>query len=1379
MNVLDFIASNAESTAGNPPLDILSEPLYRVIRLATSASGCTWGALLLPGETGWTQPTVLAPASVHPSGDGVISDEHEPTGGASGNAQTDGMPDEWSLRTQELGILARHFADAVEPRVIQQPTVPRPAHDSDASSTSESDNPEPLSTPLTVAGIALQSPTGSQMMSGSLPGLAASHTGDQATENSRSTIRNGTPSSPNGHEDVWGVILLLAEPSGDHPGAGATAEGATAEGATAEGATGEDAPPADRANDAAQIRQALDDAAVLANNAASRFLDAISNVRYQRFLAESDQGIYRMEMNPPVPVDASVEDQLDMLYERCYLAECNDAIAKMYGADSPEDLVGTTLRELHASDREANRKAQRTFVEQGYRLSNAVTGEYDQNGNLRWFSNTAFSIIIDGYVHRAWGVQQDITEIRETEAALDHSERLLRSTLDSYPYATAIFDADLRYLYANELASAPIESTAEDVMGKRPEEVYPERVWKPLLPLLQRCRDEETFVQRVVQVERDGEERTVVASFVPLFSARDMLEAIIASTRDVTEERRAKRNLRQSEQRLSLHVEHSPLAFVEWDVNGRVVKWNPAATQTFGYTAREARGLHIADLSPYADRQETEDIWSSIISHRRTIHQRRRRNLTKAGRVILCEWSMTPLVDYRGSVIGVAATAQDVTQEVEAREALRQERDLLRSVAETSAAGIIVADARGRVTFVNTRAETVLRTRRASITQNFLDVEFWSAHDLDGNPVELRDLPFQRVVQSGEPVFDVEMVLNHPDGDVILSINAAPLHNEHGQVSQVVMVMEDITDRMARQLRLREHNDVLSSLAKIQVELRDDWRGIVQYAAEAAHDALRTDRVSVWLMDEEDAFDCIAVVGPGADEDTGRRMHFPSHEAYIDSIRRQRSVVTTDVQSEERLNELSAYYRERDIRSTLEAPVRVGGKLVGIVSAEHTGETRTWSTELQTFAGSIADVVAQAFIESEQKKARAALRRSEQRWKTLVEHHPGGVLLSIRGKIAYVNGASTRILGADSPDELIGMPIIELIYPADQTQFLRRLNRVQDLEENTEPWEHDIIGLDGKQRTIVAQSVYVMYKGERAAQTVIRDVTERREREEQLKKAKEEAQRMNRLKSAFLANMSHEIRTPLTSIIGFADVLQDRTPDASGGDIADFIGQSSERLLRTLNSVLDLSKMESGALRLSSEPFDMAEVVRDTVCLLQQRVESSEVSLEADADAPIPVSLDAAAVQRILDNLIGNALKFTEQGTIRVSVQQTTASTADGTKTEPAGAESSETESSDVQPSDAQPSKTDNSNRSGRVILRVADTGPGIPEDFMPNLFEPFQQAPRSDSQRFEGSGLGLAITQRLVRMMDGEISVESDVGSGTTFTITLPLSFTPSPRSS
>lgn len=1083
MDVLEFIASNARSTAGNPPMDMVRDPMLRIVRLATSASGYCWGALVVPGDGGWEQPTVFAPESVHPC---EIPPEYVQPDPAASNAEKGILSPLPALRTKDIGLLAQKFSDCTTPQILNSPSLPsysertesRPSspHDLTRSESEIHSGASGRVTSLCVAGIALHQPQDTVSAKASLPGLATSGPLSGADAIDRPSPSAAPPprceqpdvTTSQGPEDrsrrteAWGVLLLLTPAE----------EGTT----SPTGITGD-------------VRDALEDAAELAGTAAERFLASVSNVRYRRFLAESDQGIYRMEVDPPIPITADVEDQLKLLYDRGYIAECNDALAKMYGADSPEDLVGMTARQLHADDMEANRRTQRAFIERGYRLSNAVTGEYDQKGNLRWFSNTAFSIIIDQHLHRIWGIQQDITEIKETKEALDHSERLLRSTLDSYPYATAIFDAELRYLYANELATAPIASDLDNVIGERPEDVYPERVWKPLLPLLERCRETENFTQRVVTVERDDEERIVIASFVPLFSKRDNLEAIIASTRDVTEERRAKRRLRQSEQRLSLHVEHSPLAFIEWDVSGRIVQWNPSARRTFGYTAREARGLHITDLSPYADRDATEDLWSSMVDHQQTFHQQRRRNLTKAGRVILCEWSMTPLVDHQGRVVGVAATAQDVTQGVEAREALRQERDLLQGIAETSAAGIVVADADGNVSFVNTRAETLLRTRRASLSQNFLDAAFWAAHHLDGSDVEASDLPFQRVIETGNPVFDAELVLSRPPEEVILSINAAPILDDQGDVSQVVLAMEDITDRMQRQLRTREHNEVLSSIANVQVELRDDWKGVIRYTARAAQEALQADRLSVWLIDETKAFECVAVAGPEARDDMGRIIDGTSYSEYIDTIRKRRSLTSEDVRVDDRLGELASYHEQRNIVSTLDAPVRVGGRLVGVVSAEHIRETRTWTAQLQTFAGSIADIVAQAFIVSEQKKAKAALRRSEQRWKALVEHHPGGVLITQGGTIEYLNATTMRIFGAKHDDQVLGLSVVELIHPDHHSKYYERLEQIGQTDGVTEPWTHEIIGLDGTHRTIVAQSISVTYQGKPAAQTVIRDVT--------------------------------------------------------------------------------------------------------------------------------------------------------------------------------------------------------------------------------------------------------------------------------------------------
>jgi signal transduction histidine kinase len=274
------------------------------------------------------------------------------------------------------------------------------------------------------------------------------------------------------------------------------------------------------------------------------------------------------------------------------------------------------------------------------------------------------------------------------------------------------------------------------------------------------------------------------------------------------------------------------------------------------------------------------------------------------------------------------------------------------------------------------------------------------------------------------------------------------------------------------------------------------------------------------------------------------------------------------------------------------------------------------------------------------------------------------------------------------------------------------------------------VGLDGERRCVVTQSVPIIYRGRPAAQTVVRDVTERRRREEQLQEARDEAQQMNRLKSAFLANMSHEIRTPLTAIIGFAELLgdEDRTNEE---EISELIVDSSQRLLRTLNSVLDLSRLESGSMHLSPDRFDFVELVRDAARLFQREAQKQSVALDVTLpDAPCAVWLDPSAVDRILSNLIGNAIKFTSDGG-SVDVGLTC--------------------------------------ESDHIQLSVSDTGIGIDADFLPRVFEAFHQESTGTARSHEGTGLGLAITRRLTELMNGTIAVESTKQVGTTFIVTLP----------
>ena len=251
---------------------------------------------------------------------------------------------------------------------------------------------------------------------------------------------------------------------------------------------------------------------------------------------------------------------------------------------------------------------------------------------------------------------------------------------------------------------------------------------------------------------------------------------------------------------------------------------------------------------------------------------------------------------------------------------------------------------------------------------------------------------------------------------------------------------------------------------------------------------------------------------------------------------------------------------------------------------------------------------------------------------------------------------------------------------------------------------------------------------------VVLDVTQQRETERVLDDARREAEAAAALKSSILANMSHEIRTPLTAVIGFARLLRDELEGAHD-DLLEPIEMGGERLLATLNSVLDFAQFEAGEVTLETAPLDLTAEARSIAALFGPRAEEAGLAFSVDAPAaPVYALASRGAASRALTNLVSNAIKFTREGAVSVRVREA----------------------------------------SGAAEVSVTDTGQGIAEEFLPDLFEPFRQESSGNARRHEGSGLGLAITQRLVLAMDGSISVDSVPGEGTTFTVRLPLAEPP-----
>ena len=237
---------------------------------------------------------------------------------------------------------------------------------------------------------------------------------------------------------------------------------------------------------------------------------------------------------------------------------------------------------------------------------------------------------------------------------------------------------------------------------------------------------------------------------------------------------------------------------------------------------------------------------------------------------------------------------------------------------------------------------------------------------------------------------------------------------------------------------------------------------------------------------------------------------------------------------------------------------------------------------------------------------------------------------------------------------------------------------------------------------------------------------------DQIQAAQVAIQEANAAKSSFLANMSHEIRTPMTAILGYADILREKAANPELLDAVSIIQRNGEHLLEIINGILDLSKIEAGKLEVERIPCSPAQIVSDVVSLMRTRAKTKNLSLEAEFQDAIPetVQTDPTRLRQILINLVGNAIKFTAAGSVRIVVRM-----------------------------DERPGHTP------LLCCDVVDTGIGLTQDQIDKVFEPFTQADFSTTRRFGGTGLGLTISKRLAHMLGGQLTVRSQAGQGSTFT--------------
>ena len=371
------------------------------------------------------------------------------------------------------------------------------------------------------------------------------------------------------------------------------------------------------------------------------------------------------------------------------------------------------------------------------------------------------------------------------------------------------------------------------------------------------------------------------------------------------------------------------------------------------------------------------------------------------------------------------------------------------------------------------------------------------------------------------------------------------------------------------------------------------------------------------------------------------------------------------------------------------------------------------------------------------------------------------MLLAIdtEGRIVMINRKGAEIIGRPS-EELLGLNWFECFLPPEQRQgvceaFAAILAGELDLVER---YENEIINTRGERRLISWSNTLLKEPSGHILGTLSsgEDITVRRQAELELighrnhleslveqrtadlSKAKESAEMANRAKSTFLANMSHELRTPMNAIIGLTHIVSRNNRDQAQGDRLSKISMSANHLLHLLNDILDLSKIEAEHLTLEKTEFRIGTILSNVDSLLIERITAKGLALSKKIDAELAsrvVRGDSLRIQQVLLNLVGNAIKFTERGSIGILI-----------------------------------SVRDETEENLLVSFEVSDTGIGISQEAISRLFNPFEQADDSTTRKYGGTGLGLAISKRVVQLMGGDISVSSSPDSGSSFRFSVPL---------
>ncbi|MBD1867243.1 PAS domain S-box protein [Cyanobacteria bacterium FACHB-471] len=1028
---------------------------------------------------------------------------------------------------------------------------------------------------------------------------------------------------------------------------------------------------------------------------------------------------------------------------------------------------------------------------------------------------------------RTQALQQEISDRQKAEEALKNSDAELRLIFGAMTDTVTVFDAEGRYLKYVQTETALIYKPRINRIGKTVHGILPQETADLLVDAIRRalylyqlsdnsvdCSEGTSLNQRGINLEYSLPIQGRQVWFSATLSGLSE-NTVLCVARDISDRKQAEEALQRNEAKFRNIFENSQVGIFRTRLSdGLILDANQLLANLFGFNSPdEIIGIkHTADF--YVNLSDRQQAIQQLKTHGEL--QNFEVQMRKQDGTLFWGLYSSRLNAAAGYMEGVIA---DISDRKQAEEALRQSEERFRAVFENVALGIAIATVEGKNLQLNLAATRILGYSEAELRQ-LRFTEYTYAEDLEA------DLALYRELLAGQrESYQMEKRYIHKEGHLVwVRLSVAAVRDENGNVILIVTTTEDINERKRVEEALRESEERFRQLAENVTSVfwitdvekhqmiyvspayeqiwgysceslyrspanwlkaihpgdRDRIEARLSHQTQGEYDEeyriVRPDGQIRWIHDRgfpvSNERGIIYRVAGIAEDITERkqaeaalRQSEATNRALISAIPDLLMRVTGDgiylnvvSQGKQKSFAPNRFLPGTRVEDSL-PPALAQQRLTFIRQALETGQIQAYEQQIE-IDGQLLDeevrivvigdseVMVMVRDITDRKRTEEALRQSELKFRSTVENVNDIIkILTPDGILSYVSPNWDKFLGHQS-SEIIGTHFAPSIHPDDRQRCVELFTQLVETNQPISELEYRLQHQNGSWRwyvsnlgTIQDTESNVLY-----CVGVARDITDRKAAELELQQAKEAAERANRVKSEFLANMSHELRTPLNIILGFTQLLQrgsygvapsaNHIPTTQQQDYLSTITRSGEHLLELINDVLEMSKIEAGQARLNETNFDLYALLDTLEEMWQPKAADKGLQLIFDRQSTIPQYIrgDESKLRQVLMNLLSNAIKFTQTGSVTVRVKH--------------GA-------IQASPSVALSHLT--------LHFEIEDTGQGIAPEEVDTLFNAFAQT-ETGRRSQQGTGLGLAISREFVRLMGGDITLETQVGRGTTF---------------